>query len=677
MRLDPLRRLFLPVFGPERRLLTSSFLYAILISGLLVDLAGIVLHLVRGTPLLSTTLVVLLGMFLLQIILLVFVQWGYVRPAALIFLVAAWTGATAQAWSAGGVRDAAIYFYILIVLVAALLSGWRLSILLCILSIANIWVLASLEAAGIRAPHTDSPLNMAGDLTAVFAVLFLLVYLLVNTIRYSFIAVRAGEEKFRRIFDVSPVAISITTLEDGRLIDANEAYWKLLGVSPDQAIGKTSVELGIWSDEAEYAKFVERLKEQRSFRNPAFTFRNQAGGECVAVVLYELIDFEGSPAVMAMYYDITGQKTAEEALRRSEARIRALLDAVPDMIFEFTRDGTIVQFVSSVTNSPLLPPEQFLGRNIRDVLPSVAAQTEFAIARVLESGHVHAFEYQLQQSGEKRTFEARFTRLSAESVLAMVRDVSIQKWIENEREKLITELERKNAELERFTYTVSHDLKSPLITIKGFLGFLSQDAHTGNLKRLDTDLQRISEAADKMQNLLNDLLELSRVGRLINQPSFIDLNTMIGEVLELLHGRLRGGTVPVQVIVAERLPRVYGDRQRLFEVFQNLVDNACKFMGEQPDPCIEIGQAEMTPGGFPILYVRDNGIGIDPKFQERIFGLFDKLDPHTEGTGIGLALVKRIVELHGGRIWVESEPGKGTTFYFTLPVNEKQTENVG
>jgi signal transduction histidine kinase len=339
------------------------------------------------------------------------------------------------------------------------------------------------------------------------------------------------------------------------------------------------------------------------------------------------------------------------------------------MIFEFERDGTILQFISSTMN-PLLPPEQFLGKTIRDVLPAVADQTYFAIERALESGHVHAFEYQLFHEGENKTFEARVSPLSADTVLAIVRDVSLQKWIQGERDQLITELERKNAELERFTYTVSHDLKSPLITIKGFLGFLKTDAQSGNLKRLESDIQRISDAADKMQLLLNDLLELSRIGRLVNKPQSIDLNEMISEVLELLHGRLHSGTLSVRVSVADRLPAIYGDRPRLFEVLQNLVDNAAKFMGDQPNPHIEIGQEVITDNDMPILFVRDNGIGIDPKFKDRIFGLFDKLDPHTEGTGIGLALAKRIIEFHGGRIWVESETGKGSTFYFTLPQSE-------
>jgi signal transduction histidine kinase len=156
----------------------------------------------------------------------------------------------------------------------------------------------------------------------------------------------------------------------------------------------------------------------------------------------------------------------------------------------------------------------------------------------------------------------------------------------------------------------------------------------------------------------------------VNKSEFIDLNLLIAEVLELLYGRVSGGARPVRVSVAENLPQVYGDRARLLEVWQNLIDNAAKFMGDQPQPQIEIGLAGTVPDGSPIFFVRDNGMGIDPKFADRIFGLFNKLDALSEGTGIGLALVKRIIEFHGGRIWVESELGKGATFYFTLPYKE-------
>jgi signal transduction histidine kinase len=232
------------------------------------------------------------------------------------------------------------------------------------------------------------------------------------------------------------------------------------------------------------------------------------------------------------------------------------------------------------------------------------------------------------------------------------------------REKLIKELESKNVELERFTYTVSHDLKSPLVTINGFLGYLQRDAEMGNMERLKNDTRRIQEAVNRMHRLLSELLELSRVGRLMNQPEEIPFNDLAREVLDIVHGRLEARRISVQT--QPNLPVVHGDRQRLTEVLQNLIDNASKFMGDQVDPRIEIGQRG-EEGDNPVFFVKDNGMGVAPEYHERIFGLFNKLDPKTDGTGIGLALVKRIVEVHGGRIWVESNVGKGATFYFTLP----------
>ncbi|NTW11692.1 MAG: PAS domain-containing protein [Anaerolineales bacterium] len=234
-----------------------------------------------------------------------------------------------------------------------------------------------------------------------------------------------------------------------------------------------------------------------------------------------------------------------------------------------------------------------------------------------------------------------------------------------QRKTLIEELENKNAELERFTYTVSHDLRSPLVTIRGFLGYLEKHAREGNIEAFHRDMERISNATLRMDNLLKDLLELSRIGRLINHPQDVPFGDLVKDALEIVHGQLenRGITLRVQ----PDLPVVRVDRSRLVEVLQNLFDNSTKYMGTQTDPVIEVGWNGLDASNHPIFFVHDNGMGIAPEYQERIFGLFEKLDTTSEGTGVGLALVKRIVEVHGGRIWVQSEAGKGSTFLFTLP----------
>jgi signal transduction histidine kinase len=238
---------------------------------------------------------------------------------------------------------------------------------------------------------------------------------------------------------------------------------------------------------------------------------------------------------------------------------------------------------------------------------------------------------------------------------------------ELQREALIKELEQKNAELERFTYTVSHDLKSPLITIKGFAGLLEEDIRNGNSANIAKDLDRINTATGNMEILLRDLLELSRIGRIVNPPEKVSFTTVAREASELLEGAFRERGVTIKI--DPEMPAVNVDHSRVREAVMNLLENAAKFMGGQSEPVIEIGVRYDQKK--PVFFVKDNGIGIDPRFQKRIFNLFEKLDGKTEGSGAGLAIVRRIIEVHGGRIWVESEgEGKGSTFCFTLPVIE-------
>ena len=281
---------------------------------------------------------------------------------------------------------------------------------------------------------------------------------------------------------------------------------------------------------------------------------------------------------------------------------------------------------------------------------------------IQEQGFIHEFKTTLRKrNGEVGVVLISVTIISINSEDCLLYTISDITGLE----KALNDLQSKNTELERFTYTVSHDLKAPLITIGGFMGLLEKDLATGNLEKINHSANRIKDAVVKMERLLNELLELSRIGRMVNEPVKVSFEEVVREAVGLAQGRLSANKIEVQI--EPGLPMVKVDRARLVEVIQNLLDNSAKFVGKQAHPEVKIGMKRSMDGEH-IFFVADNGLGIEPVYHERVFGLFNKLDANTEGTGIGLALVRRIIEYHGGRVWVESDgKDKGTSFCFTLP----------
>lgn len=366
--------------------------------------------------------------------------------------------------------------------------------------------------------------------------------------------------------------------------------------------------------------------------------------------------------------DITERRHAEDALRESEARFRQLFEnSRAVMLLIDPEHGAILDANTAAADFYGYRRDVLCAMGIEEInqLPvdDVAKFRKHAIS--MESNYF-IFPHRLA-NGTIRTVEVHSSpiKISGRSYLfSIVHDITDRKRAEEQREALIEELEQKNTELERFTYTVSHDLKSPLITIGGYLGFLEKDAIAGDIPRLQEDIERITSATEKMRVLLSDLLSLSRVGRIVNPPERVSFGTIAHEAVEQVGGAAREHHVTITIV--PDLPEVYIDHTRIREVLVNLLENAIKFSGEQDNSEIEIGARYDLQG--PAFFVKDNGIGIDPKFHEQIFDLFKKLDANAEGTGIGLAIVKRIIEVHGGRIWVESAGlGKGSTFFFTLP----------
>jgi len=241
---------------------------------------------------------------------------------------------------------------------------------------------------------------------------------------------------------------------------------------------------------------------------------------------------------------------------------------------------------------------------------------------------------------------------------------------EKKLEALLAEVAAKNVELESFVYTVSHDLKTPIVTIEGFIGAFKEDF--GDVLSQDGEkyLKYMSDAARKMELLISDLLDLSRIGRLTEKKTEFPFAALVKDVTRGLQPQIKAQGIEVNI--QQALPIIYGERRRLGQVMDNLLANAVKYIGkDNPSPRIDIGVEEQD--GRKAFFVRDNGIGIEERYFDKIFQIFQRLPSSKrigEGTGIGLTIVKRIIEHHGGMVWLASEPGKGSTFFFTLKDKE-------
>lgn len=365
--------------------------------------------------------------------------------------------------------------------------------------------------------------------------------------------------------------------------------------------------------------------------------------------------------------------TARQQLDRD--RLSAFAAQLPGFLFQLRLAGTdhAFTFVSSrvsayygVSPAELLADAEVLFRNMDAEQSRVELRDAFASAAATLDPVEHLHRVKGAEGLRWMELLARPTREADGSVTfhGYVQDVTSRHVVELERENLIARLKERNHEMEQFTYTISHDLKSPLVTIRGFLSGIEDDIRAGKTERALTDLGRVRGAAEKMSRMLAELLELSRVGRVGQGRTEFELGSVIAEAKELLAARLSSANVTCEVEGGAL--RVVAERTRLVQVFQNLIENAVKYRGQQQAPHLRIVCREAE--GRVEVSVSDNGMGIDPVHHQRIFGLFDKLDPASEGTGVGLALVKTIVETHQGRVWVESAGvGSGSTFFVSLP----------
>jgi len=476
------------------------------------------------------------------------------------------------------------------------------------------------------------------------------------------------ESYFRNMIDQAADAIYVHRVSDGRLIDCNQQGYACLGYTREELLKLSVCDVDVAFTEMKCREVWEPL--QPGVINTIEGRHRRKDGTCypVEVRVVKTVKTEfADEVIIAIARDISERQHAENLLRENMSRLKAITDSAQDAIVMMDPEGRFSFWNPAAERIFGFTEQDVLGRSLHQTIapPSFQEAYEPAFAKFRETGRGDAINRTvelkaLRKDGIEIPVELSLSSISLKDgmhAVGIIRDIST-------RMKVERELHSKNVEIEQFIYTVSHDLRSPLVTIKTFMGYLEEDMDKGNRERVAQDISFINSATDKMKLQLDELLEMSRVGTVEHQMVDMELREMLQEVLAAVAGMISDRKAVV------RLPEtditLYGDRARLSQLWQNLIENSIKYCPDTVIPVIELGVRQSD--GETIYYVMDNGIGIDPQYHGKVFGIFDKLDPDSPGAGLGLSLVRRIVEKYGGRIWIESDGnGNGTCFLFTLP----------
>ncbi len=466
--------------------------------------------------------------------------------------------------------------------------------------------------------------------------------------------------------------------EDFKITFWNNACQKLYGYDEQEVIGKNALEI-IKSEHPETSNredAMNELNEKGSWSGEVYQYSKN--GERIAVLSSnsKLRDKAGKPiGYLSVTRDITQIKNAEKEIKRSREFLNSIVENVPNMLF--IKDANNLKFIGlNKAGEELLGVSRndMIGKNDYDFFPKEEADFFTEKDRsVLKGGVLYEIPEEKIHTKNKgvRILETKKIPILDEKgkpkyLLGISNDITERILMEEELRQKSAELTRSNKELEQFAYVASHDLQEPLRMVNSYVQLLSSRYKN----KLDQDANDFIgyavDGSNRMRNLINSLLEYSRMNR-VKAFEQVDLNKIIKEVLQDLKNRIAENKVTLHV---DELPIVFGDHVLLSQLFINLIANAIKFKGEK-DP--EISIAYKKQNDEFLFSVTDNGIGIQKEYAEKIFVIFQRLHSKEKypGTGIGLAICKKIVERHGGRIWIESEVNKGTTFYFTIKENLK------
>ncbi len=452
----------------------------------------------------------------------------------------------------------------------------------------------------------------------------------------------------------------------GRYEYVNESYAGMLGYGPGEMLG-LSWEATVHPDDLEAALAArERMLREGQVELEARAVRKNGSRFHEHALMVRRADAEGRViGHFCFMRDVTDRKRAEE-------RFRLAVEASPSAFVMVDRSGHIV-LVNSQTEAMFgYRREDLLGQPVERLVParfrSRHPQDRREFFERPEQRPMGAGRdlFGLRQDGTEFPVEIGLNPIETEEgffVLSAIVDITERKGHEEAVRRANEELVRKNREIEEFVDGVSHDLKSPLVTIGGLLGVLNGEIGRGEYAGAGEIIKTVEQAVEKMRSTINDLLRLSRVGRVVYEPELVDVAELVGDSLQNLGPDIQAQGMTAEVDLAG-VPPVLVDRARAAQVFDNLIVNAIHHAGG-PGRRLTIG-GEADDADVRV-FVRDDGPGIEPQYHEKVFEPFQRLNTHTEGTGIGLTIVKRIMEAHGGRVWLHSAPGAGATLWLAFP----------